>query len=199
MKSVNLLLKLILDYFLAVILIIIFFIPIMLISLLIYFIDGGSIFFIQSRAGFNGKLINVYKFKTINNFNRKKTVSKFGKFLRITRLDEIPQILNILKGDLSFVGPRPLYKKYVRLYNSSQKKRLTMKPGITGWAQINGDNNISWKKKFELDLWYINNFNIFVDIKIIVNTVFFFTKNIIFYNKVKYKKKVIDKEFNGKN
>ena len=199
MKSINLQLKLILDYFLAVILILIFFLPIIIISILIYLIDGGPIFFIQSRAGLNGKSINVYKFKTIKNIKNQKIVSNFGRFLRITRLDEIPQILNILNGDLSFVGPRPLYKKYVQLYDASQKKRLTMKPGITGWAQINGDNNISWKKKFELDLWYINNFNIFTDIRIIGKTMFFFIKNIIFYNKVKYKKKIIDKEFNGKN
>ena len=80
-------------------------------------------------------------------------MTKLGKFLRITRLDEIPQILNVLKGDLSIVGPRPLYNKYIQLYNINQKKRLLMKPGITGWAQINGDNNISWKRKFKIIFW----------------------------------------------
>ena len=105
--------------------------------------------------------------------------------MRITRLDEIPQIFNVLKGDLSFVGPRPLYIKYIKLYNSNQKIRLNMKPGITGWAQINGDNNISWKKKFDLDIWYVNNFNILIDFKIIFLTTLFLIRSILFYNKIK--------------
>lgn len=197
MKSINLQLKLILDYFLAVILIIIFFLPIIIISILIYFIDGGPIFFIQSRAGLNGKKINVYKFKTIKNVKNKKIVSNFGRFLRITRLDEIPQILNILNGDLSFVGPRPLYKKYVKLYDVSQKKRLTMKPGITGWAQINGDNNISWKKKFELDIYYVNNISFFLDLKIIIMTFIYILKKIIV--KSDSKEKIIGEKFDGSN
>ena len=126
-------------------------------------------------------------------------MTKLGKFLRITRLDEIPQILNVLKGDLSIVGPRPLYNKYIQLYNINQKKRLLMKPGITGWAQINGDNNISWKRKLELDVWYVQNFNIFLDIKIIILTIVFFINRIIFYNKIKNDKIIIDRDFNGKN
>ena len=165
----------------------------------IFFIDGGPIFFTQYRAGKYGKKIKVIKFKTLVEKKFKKKVSKLGKFLRITRLDEIPQIFNVLKGDLSFVGPRPLYIKYIKLYNSNQKIRLNMKPGITGWAQINGDNNISWKKKFDLDIWYIKNFNIIIDIKIILLTIKFLMKNIFFYNKIKNKKIIIDKEFNGKN
>jgi lipopolysaccharide/colanic/teichoic acid biosynthesis glycosyltransferase len=167
--------------------------------MLIYFFDKGPIFFIQERAGINGKIINVIKFKTLIHLHNKKKVTKLGKFLRITRLDEIPQIFNVLSGDLSFVGPRPLYQKYTKLYNDRQIIRLEMKPGITGWAQINGDNNISWKKKFELDIWYVNNFNIIVDIKIILFTIVFFVKGILFYNKIKNIKKVIDKDFNGKN
>ena len=199
MKLINYFFKYVLDYFLAIFFLIIFLFPIFFIGMLIYFFDKGPIFFIQERAGINGKIINVIKFKTLIHLHNKKKVTKLGKFLRITRLDEIPQIFNVLSGDLSFVGPRPLYQKYTKLYNDRQIIRLEMKPGITGWAQINGDNNISWKKKFELDIWYVNNFNIIVDIKIILFTIVFFVKGILFYNKIKNIKKVIDKDFNGKN
>jgi lipopolysaccharide/colanic/teichoic acid biosynthesis glycosyltransferase len=199
MRSTNLILKFILDYFLAFFFLILFFLPFVIISLVIFLIDGSPIFFTQKRAGIYGRGIKVFKFKTIVGSKLNKKISKLGKFLRITRLDEIPQILNVLRGELSFVGPRPLYIKYIKLYNSNQKKRLNMKPGITGWAQINGDNNISWRRKFNLDLWYVKNFNIFIDIKIIIFTISFLIKSILFYNKVKNKKIIIDKEFNGKN
>tara|TARA_S200000501_G_C20548281_1_gene623246 strand:+ start:105 stop:704 length:600 start_codon:yes stop_codon:yes gene_type:complete len=199
MRSINNLLKIIIDYIIVFFCLFILLIPILIISILIYFFDGGNIFFIQERAGQYGKKIKIIKFKTLIKHNDKNTISKLGKFLRITRLDEIPQLINILKGEISFVGPRPLYLKYIPLYSKDQKRRLEMKPGITGWAQINGDNNISWKKKFQLDIWYINNFNILVDIKIILHTVLFFINNIFFYNKLKNKKLVIEEEFNGKN
>ncbi len=199
MILVNNFLKFILDYFLAIFFLVIFLIPFLLVSIMILVFDGKPIFFIQERAGIKGKIINVIKFKTIINVKNKKIVSKLGKFLRITRIDEIPQIINVLKGELSFVGPRPLYVKYIKLYSAKQKRRLEMKPGITGWAQINGDNNISWKKKFDLDIWYINNFNILIDIKIILLTIIFFMNRILFYNKIKNLKKIIDKEFDGKN
>ncbi len=199
MILVNNFLKFILDYFLAIFFLVIFLIPFLLVSIMILVFDGKPIFFIQERAGIKGKIINVIKFKTIINVKNKKIVSKLGKFLRITRIDEIPQIINVLKGELSFVGPRPLYIKYIKLYSAEQKRRLEMKPGITGWAQINGDNNISWKKKFDLDIWYINNFNILIDIKIILLTIIFFMNRILFYNKIKNLKKIIDKEFDGKN
>ena len=199
MRSINLILKLVLDYFLALFFLVLFFLPFLIITLAIYFIDGSPIFFTQKRAGKYGKSIKVIKFKTLVVENLKKKPSKLGIFLRITRLDEIPQIFNVLKGDLSFVGPRPLYIKYIKLYNSNQKIRLNMKPGITGWAQINGDNNISWKKKFDLDIWYVNNFNILIDFKIIFLTTLFLIRSILFYNKIKKNKTIIDEEFNGKN
>ena len=199
MRSINLILKFILDYFLALFFLILFFIPFVIISVAIYLIDGSPIFFIQKRAGKDGRIIKVFKFKTLVGTKLDKKVTKLGIFLRITRLDEIPQIFNVLKGELSFVGPRPLYTKYIKLYNSDQKKRLDMKPGITGWAQVHGDNNISWKRKFNLDIWYVKNFNIFLDIKVIFLTISFLIKSILFYNKIKNKKIIIDKEFNGKN
>lgn len=200
MKLINLIVKRIFDFFLAIFFLVLFSIPIIVIIFLIYFYDGGPVFFVQERAGIKGKKIKVIKFKTIiKTSSKKKEVTKLGKFLRITRIDEIPQILNVLKGDLSFVGPRPLFLEYTKLYSNYQKKRLDVKPGITGWAQINGDNNISWNKKFSLDIWYVKNFNIVIDIKILFLTIVFFIKSILFYNEIKYKKIIIDKKFNGKN
>lgn len=198
MKSINFFFKLIFDYCFSLFLIIILF-PIQLfIAVLIYLIDGPPIFFYQTRAGKNGKAFKLIKFRTILTIKNKKYVSPLGRFLRLTRLDEIPQIFNIILGQISFVGPRPLYLKYIKLYNKQQIKRLNFKPGITGWAQINGDNNISWKKKFKLDIWYINNFNFLLDLKIIFFTGIFLIKKICNYSSLN-NKKIIDKEFNGKN
>jgi len=200
MSSMNLIIKAIFDYLLSIVLIIILFIPMIIISLTISLHDGRPIFFIQKRAGLRGKIINIIKFKTlVETKNKSKIVTNLGRFLRLTRIDELPQLFNVIRGDLSFVGPRPLYIKYIKLYNENQKKRLEMKPGITGWAQINGDNNISWKKKFELDIWYIKNFNFVLDLKIIFFTIIFFLKGIIFYKNNQKIKIVIDEEFNGKN
>lgn len=200
MRSLNISLKFFFDYFFSIILFFILIFPIFFLALLIKIFDGSPIFFLQDRAGFKGKPIKIIKFKTlIETKNGNKKVSKLGKFLRLTRIDETPQLFNVLNGQLSFVGPRPLYEKYIKLYSPKQKKRLNMKPGITGWAQINGDNNISWKKKFELDIWYINNFNFLLDLKIIFLTIIFFLKGIVFYKKNKVSKIIIDKEFNGKN
>ena len=173
----------------------------LIIAIIVLIYDKGPIFFIQERAGLNGKLIKVFKFKTLIQKSNKseKVASNLGKFLRLTRLDELPQVLNVLMGDLSFVGPRPLYQKYNKLYNNEQRQRLKMKPGITGWAQINGDNNISWEKKFKLDIWYIQNFNFLLDLKIIILTIKFFINSMIDYKKNKKNKIIIDEEFNGKN
>jgi len=167
-----------------------------LIMLLIKLFEDFDIFFIQKRSGKNGKSINVYKFQTIKNIrNNQMQISKLGKFLRISRLDELPQFFNVLKGDMSLVGPRPLYLKYNNLYNQNQKKRLSIKPGITGWAQVNGDNNLSWSKKFSYDLWYVENQNIFLDLYILFKTIIVILKKIF----LKKNKLIIEEEFNGKN
>ena len=200
MKFLNNKLKFLFDYLLSIILIFLLIIPIFILGIIIKLFDGSPVFFIQDRAGLNGKPIKIIKFKTLINLaDGSKKVSKLGKFLRLTRIDEIPQLFNVISGNLSFVGPRPLYAKYIKLYSSKQMRRLEMKPGITGWAQINGDNNISWKKKFDLDIWYIENFNFLLDLKIIFLTIIFFLKGIIFYKKNKVSKIIIDEEFNGKN
>ena len=201
MRIFNLFFKSIFDFSTAFFLTFLFALPLFVIAIIILFYDKGPIFFIQERAGLNGKSIKVFKFKTLieKKDKKEKVASNLGKFLRLTRLDELPQVLNVLLGDMSFVGPRPLYLKYNRLYNKEQKQRLKMKPGITGWAQINGDNNISWEKKFKLDIWYIQNFNFLLDMKIIFLTIIFFINSMFYYKKNKNNKVVIDKEFDGKN
>jgi len=147
------------------------------IALCIYFEDGRPIFFRQVRPGFKEKPFTIIKFRTMkedenidvsNDCNRITTV---GKFLRKTSLDELPEIWNIFKGEMSFVGPRPLLAEYLDLYSTEHSVRHSVKPGITGWAQINGRNNIDWNQKLSLDIWYIQNRTLLLDIRIIFLTV----------------------------
>ena len=154
------------DILLALILLIVLLPLIFTVMISIWMIDGRPIFFIQSRPGFNEEPFRIIKFRTMsidknldisNDINR---ITKFGNFLRKTSIDELPEIFNILKGDMSFVGPRPLLMEYLNLYSEEEKLRHSVKPGITGWAQINGRNNIDWKQKLELDIWYVKNRNI---------------------------------------
>ncbi len=143
----------------------------------IYF-HGFPIFFQQKRPGLNTIPFNFLKFRTMTNEVDEKGVllpdsqrlTKFGSFLRNTSLDEFPSLLNVIKGDMSLVGPRPLLMDYVSLYNDFQARRHEVKPGITGWAQINGRNSIEWEKKFELDIWYVENQNFLLDVKILFLT-----------------------------
>jgi undecaprenyl phosphate N,N'-diacetylbacillosamine 1-phosphate transferase len=140
----------------------------------------GSPFFFQRRPGINHQPFFVLKFKTMSelrNLNGEllsdaDRLSSFGKLIRNYSLDEIPQLINVLKGDMSLVGPRPLLEEYLELYSEDQLKRHLVRPGITGWAQINGRNAISWEKKFELDLWYIEHLTFLLDIKILFVTLF---------------------------
>ena len=140
---------------------------------------GLPIFFKQSRPGLNGKIFNIYKFRTMTNDCDKDGIllpdalrlNKFGKFLRSTSLDELPSLWNVLKSDMSLVGPRPLLLEYLTLYSTQQARRHEVKPGITGWAQVNGRNAITWGEKFDLDVWYVDNQSIWLDIKILWLTV----------------------------
>tara|TARA_B100001939_G_C16857312_1_gene580187 strand:+ start:280 stop:870 length:591 start_codon:yes stop_codon:yes gene_type:complete len=166
------------DILLALTLLIVLLPLIFTVMISIWMIDGRPIFFIQSRPGFNEEPFRIIKFRTMsidknldisNDINR---ITKFGNFLRKTSIDELPEIFNILKGDMSFVGPRPLLMEYLNLYSEEEKLRHSVKPGITGWAQINGRNNIDWKQKLELDIWYVKNRNIILDLKIIFITIF---------------------------
>jgi undecaprenyl phosphate N,N'-diacetylbacillosamine 1-phosphate transferase len=145
----------------------------------LYFANQGKPFFFQLRPGKNGKIFKIVKFKTMNDkkdivgnlLSDDQRLTKIGKFVRKTSLDEIPQLLNVVKGDMSLIGPRPLLPEYLPLYDEMQKRRHEVKPGITGWAQVNGRNAISWQKKFEFDVWYVENLNFLVDIKILFLTV----------------------------
>ena len=167
--------KSIFDKILALFLII-FFSPIyIVVSLLIFFKMGSPILFRQKRPGYKEKIFGIYKFRTMTNekdangnlLPDDKRLVGIGKFIRSTSLDELPQLFNVLKGEMSFVGPRPLLEEYLPLYNEKQKRRHDVKPGITGWAQVNGRNAISWEQKFDYDVWYVDNQSFLLDIKIL--------------------------------
>lgn len=149
-----------------------------LVTLLLAIANNGQPFFVQPRPGKNEKLFKIVKFKTMN--DRKDANGKLlpdadrltpiGKWVRKTSLDEIPQLINVLKGDMSLVGPRPLLPEYLPLYNDRQRRRHEVRPGITGWAQVNGRNTLSWQDKFEYDVWYVENCSFKLDIKIMILT-----------------------------
>ena len=154
-------------------------IPLFVLTVLLVKINLGlPVFFIQSRPGLYGKSFNLIKFRTMTQNSEldvsrsdSERLTKFGKFLRSTSLDELPELWNVLNGTMSLVGPRPLLKEYLPLYSDFQLKRHNVKPGITGWAQINGRNAISWEDKFNYDLWYVDNQSFLLDIKILLLTI----------------------------
>ncbi len=171
--------KHLLDKLLALILIILFSPVMIIVAILIYFWDGRPILFIQERPGYKGKIFKIYKFRTMTNetdengnlLPDEQRLKGIGKIIRGLSLDELPQLFNVLKGDMSFVGPRPLLIEYLPLYNERQKKRHDVKPGITGLAQVMGRNAISWKEKFEYDIYYVENLSFWLDLKIILLTI----------------------------
>ena len=150
-----------------------------LVTIGLFFANNGKPFFFQLRPGKDGKIFKIVKFKTMTDKKDENgnllpdadRLTKIGSFVRKTSLDEIPQLLNVIKGDMALVGPRPLLPKYLELYNDFQRRRNEVKPGITGWAQVNGRNSISWEKKFEYDVWYVDNVSFLLDIKILIMTV----------------------------
>ncbi len=166
------------DLLLAVIVGIVFLPFIFIISLIILVSMGKPILFIQMRPGLNGKPFYIYKFRTMKNIvdesgnplADEQRLTPTGKIIRRLSLDELPQILNVICGDLSFVGPRPLLMEYLPLYSKEQMKRHNVKPGITGWTQVNGRNAISWEEKFKLDVWYVDNQTFMLDLKILFLT-----------------------------
>lgn len=147
--------------------------------LLILFNEGAGAFFLQERPGRGGRLFHIIKFKTMNDKRDEQgnllpdlqRMTRFGSFVRKTSLDELPQLLNVLKGDMALIGPRPLLKEYLPLYSDEQARRHEVRPGITGWAQVNGRNSLSWTKKFELDVWYVDHLSFWLDLKIMAMTV----------------------------
>ena len=150
-----------------------------LVTIGLFFANDGKPFFFQLRPGKNGKIFKIIKFKTMTDKKGENgnllpdadRLTKIGSFVRKASLDEIPQLLNVIKGDMALVGPRPLLPQYLELYNDFQRRRNEVKPGITGWAQVNGRNSISWEKKFEYDVWYVDNVSFLLDVKILILTV----------------------------
>ena len=151
----------------------------LLICIFLAVANDGKPFFFQQRPGKNGKIFRIVKFKTMNDrkdadgklLSDTERLTKVGTFVRKTSLDEIPQLLNVIKGDMSLIGPRPLLVHYLHLYSDFQNRRHEVRPGITGWAQVNGRNAISWDKKFEYDVWYVDNISLALDVKIIFKTI----------------------------
>ena len=148
-------------------------------SIALFLANQGKPFFLQKRPGKNGRIFTIIKFKTMNDkkdaqgnlLSDAERLTPVGAFVRKTSLDEIPQLINVLKGDMSLIGPRPLLVQYLPLYTAEQKKRHDVRPGITGWAQVNGRNAISWEQKFAYDVWYVKNITFVLDLKILVLTI----------------------------
>lgn len=140
---------------------------------------GAGVFFTQERPGKDGKIFKVIKFKSMtderdadgNLLPEKERLTQVGAFIRKTSIDELPQLFNVLKGDMALIGPRPLLPKYLPLYNKEQSRRHEVRPGITGWAQVNGRNNVTWSEKFKLDVWYVDHCSLWIDVKVIFMTI----------------------------
>ncbi|EAH5071730.1 undecaprenyl phosphate N,N'-diacetylbacillosamine 1-phosphate transferase [Campylobacter jejuni] len=194
--------KRIFDFILALVLLVLFS-PVILITALLLKITQGSVIFTQNRPGLDEKIFKIYKFKTMSDERDEKgellsdelRLKAFGKIVRSLSLDELLQLFNVLKGDMSFVGPRPLLVEYLSLYNEEQKLRHKVRPGITGWAQVNGRNAISWQKKFELDVYYVKNISFLLDLKIMFLTALKVLKR----SGVSKEGHVTTEKFNGKN
>ena len=171
--------KRILDLILSLIALVILSPIILVIAILVRIKLGSPVIFKQKRPGLNEKIFTLYKFRTMTDAKDENgnllpdniRLTKFGKILRSTSLDELPELFNILKGDMSIVGPRPLLVKYLPLYNKSQKHRHDVRPGFTGWAQCNGRNALSWEEKFDLDIYYVNHVSFLIDVKILFKTI----------------------------
>lgn len=195
--------KRLLDIILSLLAIIITFPIFLIIGILVLIFIGQPAIFRQKRPGKNEKIFILYKFRTMTNQKDKagnllpneQRLTKFGNFLRKTSLDEIPEFINILKGDMSFVGPRPLHIEYLGFYNKEQKHRHDVRPGLTGWAQVNGRNSITWNEKFKYDTYYVKNISFILDVKIIFMT----AKQVICRKNIYSSNGEFVERFNGKN
>lgn len=172
-------------------------------AIFIYFKVSRDVIFTQERPGFNEKIFKIYKFKTMSDerdangelLPDEQRLGKFGKLIRSLSLDELPQLFNVLKGDMSFIGPRPLLVEYLPIYNETQKHRHDVRPGITGLAQVNGRNAISWEKKFEYDVYYAKNLSFMLDVKIALQTI----EKVLKRSGVSKEGQATTEKFNGKN
>ena len=196
-------LKPIFDFSLALVMVILLSPVFILLIVFLYLFNQKNVFFFQQRPGKNERVFEIIKFKTMTDERDANgellpdefRLTRIGKFVRKTSLDELPQLINVLKGDMSFIGPRPLLVSYLSLYNDTQKRRHMVKPGITGWAQVNGRNAISWEKKFELDVWYVDHISLALDFKIILLTI----KKVIKTEGINSAGKKKKKNFEGSN
>lgn len=169
-----------LDFTIVLIALLVVGIVIVFVAIWLHFANkGAGAFFTQDRPGKNGKIFKIIKFKTMTDKRDAQgnllpdavRLTKVGKFVRSTSIDELPQLINVLKGDMALIGPRPLLTQYLPLYSKEQARRHEVRPGITGWAQVNGRNTISWKRKFELDVWYVDHCSFWLDLKILILTI----------------------------
>ena len=195
--------KRLIDFILSLIALIILSPILLILAILVRIKLGSPIIFKQKRPGLNEKIFTLYKFRTMTDAKDEHgnllpdeiRLTKFGKLLRSTSLDELPELFNILKGDMAIVGPRPLLVRYLPLYNDHQKHRHDVRPGFTGWAQCNGRNAISWEATFDLDVYYTKHISLFLDLKIILKTV----KVVLFREGISSKTSVTMEEFRGSN
>ena len=191
------------DFIFALVLIILTSPLIIVISAILFFTNNGKVFFIQPRPGKNEKIFFIIKFRTMNDKKNEngellpdnERITRIGRFIRKNSIDELPQLVNVLSGDLSLIGPRPLLVDYLPLYSDYQRRRHEVKPGITGWAQINGRNAITWNEKLKLDIWYVENISFFLDIRIIFSTV----KKVFRSENVNSNKTITMAKFSGNN
>lgn len=198
-------LKRVIDFILALCALVILWPVLLVVTLWLHFANkGAGAFFLQERPGKDGKIFKIIKFKTMTDerdaegklLPDAERLTKIGRFVRSTSLDELPQLVNVLKGDMALIGPRPLMPQYLPLYSKEQARRHEIRPGITGWAQCNGRNTISWAKKFELDVWYVKHVSLSIDIKIVMLSI----RSVIKKEGI-YKNGDIDsmEPFNGRN
>lgn len=183
--------------------------PLLFVIIILLFIanEGAGVFFLQERPGFKGKIFKVIKFKTMNEKRGADgnllpdllRITRVGKFVRVTSLDELPQLFNVLKGDMALIGPRPLLKQYLPLYSKEQMRRHDVRPGISGWAQVNGRNNLSWTEKFKLDVWYVDHISFMLDVKIIFLTLMKVFKRESINNVNAANKNITESNFDGSN
>lgn len=196
--------KRLLDFTIVLIVLLIIWPFLLIISIWLYFANKGTgVFFKQERPGKGGKIFKVIKFKTMTDERDSSgyllpdadRLTKVGRFVRSTSIDELPQLINVLKGDMALIGPRPLLPQYLSLYSKEQARRHEVRPGITGWAQVNGRNAISWTRKFELDVWYVDHCSFWLDLKIIFLTI----KKVFIREGISQEGQATIEPFNGKN
>jgi len=195
--------KQIIDFFIAFTALVILSPILLIVVILLGFANKGNPFFFQKRPGKDERIFKIVKFRTMTNERDENGIllpdadrlTGIGKFVRKTSIDEIPQLINVLMGDMSLIGPRPLLPEYLPIFNEKQKKRHSVRPGITGWAQVNGRNAISWTKKLEYDVWYVENLSFTLDMKILFKTI----KKVIISEGINTQDMATTEPFNGNN